>query len=80
MTNLKVSETITLHLRIGQARSHARFGVISQLVVLLLLVMTYIDKFIKLIHAAERKIVPHHFIQIPILIIQEEKCEAEIQE
>lgn len=42
-------------------------------VVSALLETTYIDRFIKWIHLAERKIVPHHSPPVPILMVHETK-------
>lgn len=74
----KVSATVTLYLHLVQSsRTHVNFGIVGELVVLALLEPSYIDIFIGPIHPAGKSIVPHHFLPVPILIIDESPCKAE---
>lgn len=56
-TKLKVSGTINFHLRMGKSRMRLNFGVVNELVVPVILRTTYIDRLVKLIYTAERRIV-----------------------
>lgn len=68
-----------LHLRMGESRTRANFGIASELVVPILLGTTYIDRFIRSIHPAERKIVPYHYPPVPKLIVYKARSEPEIE-
>lgn len=69
--------TMTLHLAMGQSRTRVTFGVIDRLAVHLLLVTTFVDKYISSIHPAKRNIFPHHIPLVPILMVYETKSDAE---
>lgn len=75
-TKLKESGTITSHLRMGESRSRVNFGLVFELVLPLLLGMTYIDRFIKSIYPAERKIVSHYSLPVLILMVHEVQSET----
>lgn len=61
---LKVSGTITGHLRTSEPRTRVTFGVASELVVPILLRTTVSFRFIKSIDPAERKMVLHHYPRV----------------
>lgn len=75
-TKLEVSETITLHLCMGELLTSVNYGVIKALEVPVFLGTTYIYRFIKSIHPAEREIVPYHSLPVPILMLKEAKRET----
>lgn len=54
-TRLKVSLTITVHLRIREASTRLSIGILNKLVNTVLLRTTHVDRLIKLIHPAKRK-------------------------
>lgn len=60
----------------GDSRTRVKLGVKNELVVPVVLVPMYIDIFIKLIHTAERSVVPHRFMPVPILMLPEAKSET----
>lgn len=72
-TKLKVAGTIALHLRMEKSHTRTNFGVVNGLVVPVLLGTAYIVRFIKLIHPAGKKIVPHHFPPVSIITVSEAK-------
>lgn len=55
----------------GEVHSRVTFGTVNKLVVPELLETTYIDRFIKLIDPAERKIIPHHSRSVLILMVHD---------
>lgn len=66
----------THHLCIGESRYQATFGMVDKLALPVLLQTTFIDKFTKTIHPAEREIVPHQSPPVPILVVHKTKREA----
>lgn len=75
-TKLKVAREMNPHLSTGESRTRVSFRVVSELVVPVRLRTTYIDRFIKSIHPAKRKIVRYHSWSVPILIVHEAGSEA----
>lgn len=71
-TNLKVSETITLHLRLSESRTCFSFRVLSESFVTVQVGRTYFDKLIKRIHPAERKVVTHHSMPVQIIMVRKD--------
>lgn len=55
-TKLTVSVTITVHLRMSESRTLVAFTVVEKLAVPVLLWITFINRFKKSVHQAERKI------------------------
>lgn len=78
-TKLKVSRTITLHLRLVELRNCVNFSVFSEFAIPVPLETTYSDMFIKLIHPAEQEIVSHHSMSVPTLILEEAGSKAELE-
>lgn len=66
---LEMSGTITEHLHMSKSRTRVNVSAISELVVSVLLGMTNIDRCIKSIHPAKRKIVLCYSPPLPILIL-----------
>lgn len=64
----------------GVSHTRVSFCDVNELVVPIFLGTTYIDRFIKSINSVERKIIPHHSQQVPMLIVQEVRSEAEINQ
>lgn len=75
-TKLVVFGTFPLHLCMGESRTLVTLDVVEKLAVPVLFGTTFIDKFIKSIHADERKINLHHSAPVPILMPHEFNCEA----
>lgn len=67
---------MTLHPCMGESRTHVNFGVVNKLLVPVLLGTTNMDKFAKSIQPTERKIVPHHSPQVPILAVHEAESDV----
>lgn len=76
-TKLKVSEIITLNICMDESQTRVTFGVVNKLAVPVLLVTKLIDRAIKSIHTAERKIVPHHSSPISVSMVRDAQSEAE---
>lgn len=76
-TTLPVPGNITLHLSMGESDTQVKLGVRDKLAVHVSLDMVFIDRFIKSLHPAGRKIVPHHSAQISTLLVQVSLSEAE---
>lgn len=55
----------------GETRTGISLTVLSDLVVAVLLEITYVEQFTKLIHPVERKNVPQQSPPLPILMVQE---------
>lgn len=66
-TKVKASLTITFHLRVCESQTRLNFDVVNELVVHMFLGTLYIDRFIKLIHLAERKF--FRYYSAPVLIL-----------
>lgn len=60
----------------GKSSLWAASAYVGKLVVPVLLVATSIGKFTGSVHQAERKIVPHHYPPVPVLMLHETKIEA----
>lgn len=75
---LKLSGTVTTHVRMGEPRTLVNLAVVSELFMLFLLSATYIERLLILIHLAERKTELHYFPPVPMLMEYEAKCEAEL--
>lgn len=65
-TKLEVSGAINLHRRIDRSDNRVNFGVVNELFAPILFWKDYIGNCIKSIHAAKRKMVPHHTLPVPI--------------
>lgn len=76
-TKLLVSGTITVHLCLSESRTRISFSDVNKLVVTFFLGMTNIDRIIESIHAAETKVLPYQFPQVPILMEHETKEETQ---
>lgn len=76
-TKLVLPGAINLKLLMCSARSSVMPGVVNRLAVSLSSGTTSINKFKKAFYRAERKIVPHHYPLVPILIVHEAKSEDE---
>lgn len=66
-------------LRTGESATLVNFGNEIDLVVPILLGKTCIDRFIKSIHLAQRKLVPHHSPPVPILMADQTMSVAEMK-
>lgn len=62
----------------GELRTCINYGIVGELVVLIPLQTTYLDRFIKSKHPAEGKHSPHCTPPVPILLVPGDKSEAEI--
>lgn len=76
-SELNVSETIAIHLRLGESETRVNFAIVNELVVLVLLGTTCIDRFIKWMHLVERKIIADNSLPVPIITIHEARSRAE---
>lgn len=75
-TIIIVSGTITTHLRIDGSRTLLTFDVVDRLALPVLLGTTFIDKYIKSIYPAVRKLFRYHFLPVPIRMVQKTNSEA----
>lgn len=75
---LKMSGTKTPFLCMGGSRTRISFDVVNKLVVPVLLETACINRFIKSIHLAQRKIFPHRFSPVPVLTVHEARSEPKI--
>lgn len=73
---LKVSVTITIHLRTDESGTCVNFYAVNEMVFSGILKTTYIDRFIKSIHPA-KKIDPCRSPSVPMLMVHDAKSEAE---
>lgn len=60
-----------------EARTRVIFDVMDKQAVTVVLRTNFIDMFIKSIHPAVKRIVPHHCLPVPIVIVLEVKSAAE---
>lgn len=67
--SVRVLEIITLHVRMDDCRVRVDFGIIRNTSVPILLGTSVINRFVKRVFPAERKVAPYNFRQIPILKI-----------
>lgn len=68
---LVLSGAITFHLRRDELHTRVTIGVVYKLALAILLGMTFINKFIKTVHAFERKIVPNRSPPVTVQIVRE---------
>lgn len=75
-TKLAVCGTITVYFCMGESRTRVSLGILGESVVPVLFRTTYIDRFIKSTHGAERTIVLHHSAPTHIQMVYEARNEA----
>lgn len=76
-SKLEFSGTYTVHHFMGRSKACFTFPVVKKLVGSGLLGMTFIDWFTKAIHPAERKVLPHYSLSVPILMAEDPLSKAE---
>lgn len=78
-TKLKVSVTITLFLHMGESRTRVNFSLIIKLILHVLLATRYIDRFIKPVLPAVRKIVSDRSSLVPTSMVHKASNEHEME-
>lgn len=79
-TKLTVSGSITSHLRIGELHTDVILDVVDELAVAVLLVTTFLDFYISSFHPMGTKLVPYHFMAVPILVVHDARSVAKKKE